>query len=640
MALKKPRKGTRLAEHAPGHEIRVRSTQRRCARIARVASSLGLPPSQASDLVESIPINYSTRKRRIAVELIHAFADESTVVRRGTFASLVGACRRSGELDEAKDLLARLHALGLFLIQNVYSSLMGELCAAGRPREALQLVQEMRATGTKPSNETLTVLVSSLGRCGHPSLALDLARRLLDKTGAVQPPVVYDLPLYNALLQALLAGGSEAEVRLCIQRLRSAGYTPSTRTLNVLLTGFVKGGGGASRSHRGRSPSDDGGSTSPSGVDDGGAAAGGLVPSMEPALDVFNSFCAAGGRPTVQSYNILLAGFAREGQLLNSEVLFSQLRQQAELEAQAHAAAAAAGLRTAAKGFGIEGGDGSEEHVPLAPDVYTYNALLLAAIKAGRPAAAVAHRSLMIQESVPGDAITLKLLVTAHAAAGRPLEGVHACLAALDAGEVPRLDALAYTSLLEACSAASTQEPQAPAARAALLELLRRMVEVGDVDTKPHPGRRSPEGDSRSHSSPSSRSAAGSGGAPATPYAGSLCTDGRVDASLLGVAAVLRAPSPAPWHATAHWQRDVLRTLGNARDFAGARRVFEGAPRPRRMVVWEEMIRVCNLCGEPGFASQVLAEMAQGQGGGGKMARSGCCQCGVSAMPRQAKGWP
>ena len=112
----------------------------------------------------------------------------------------------------------------------------------------------------------------------------------------------------------------------------------------------------------------------------------------------------------------------------------------------------------------------------------------------------------------------------------------------------------------------------------------------------------------------------GSGGAPATPYAGSLCTDGRVDASLLGVAAVLRAPSPAPWHATAHWQRDVLRTLGNARDFAGARRVFEGAPRPRRMVVWEEMIRVCNLCGEPGFASQVLAEKAQGQGGGGKMA--------------------
>ena len=73
------------------------------------------------------------------------------------------------------------------------------------------------------------------------------------------------------------------------------------------------------------------------------------------------------------------------------------------------------------------------------------------------------------------------------------------------------------------------------------------------------------------------------------------------------VAPVLLTPNP-PWHDKAHWLRDVLRTLGNANDFEGARITFERAPRPRPQVVWEEMIRVCNLCGEPAFASEVLSE--------------------------------
>ena len=71
--------------------------------------------------------------------------------------------------------------------------------------------------------------------------------------------------------------------------------------------------------------------------------------------------------------------------------------------------------------------------------------------------------------------------------------------------------------------------------------------------------------------------------------------------------ALLQTDDP-PWHAHPSWLRDVLRTLGNVRDFEAARMAFGRAPVPRARVVWEEMIRVCNLCGEPAFASEVLSE--------------------------------
>ena len=289
-ALRKPMPGSTLAQLEPLHEKRVHRVRRRVARVVRAARSCyDLPPEQASDLVDSIPTKWSTRKRRVAVELCHSFASEGTVIRRGSFAALIASCRKAGELDEAEALLYRLHAVGLATNPNIYAALMGDLCAAGHPERALSLEASMRGAGVQHSNETLTVLLSSLGRAGATQDALRLAQRIRIE-GEHQ---AYDLPMYNAQLQALLAGGAEDEVKRVIEQLRSAGLAPSTRTLNVLLKGFVQAAG-----------------------------------SLEAAVEVFNSFCAAGGSPGLISYDILLSGFAREGQLLNCEVLLSQMRQQ------------------------------------------------------------------------------------------------------------------------------------------------------------------------------------------------------------------------------------------------------------------------------------------------------------------------
>ena len=61
--------------------------------------------------------------------------------------------------------------------------------------------------------------------------------------------------------------------------------------------------------------------------------------------------------------------------------------------------------------------------------------------------------------------------------------------------------------------------------------------------------------------------------------------------------------------------RDLLRCLGAAEDFAEARRVFERAPRPRSPKVWQEMIKVCNACGEPEYALRIISQGGQGEVG-------------------------
>ena len=240
-ALRKPSKtnGGGALVAVDGAE-RMRLTQRRISRLVRAAQAAELPPAQASDLVDSIPTGWSARKRQVAVQLTHAFAAHGTVVRRGTFASLVSACRKAGELPEATELLACLHAVGLCTNPNVYSALMSDLCASGHPARALQLETSMREAGATPSNETLTVLLSSLGRARANDLATGLARRILS---VGRNGTAYDLPLYNCLIQSLLRGGTDAEVREVVEQMMVAGLAPSVRTLNILLKGSVHAGG-------------------------------------------------------------------------------------------------------------------------------------------------------------------------------------------------------------------------------------------------------------------------------------------------------------------------------------------------------------------------------------------------------------
>ena len=258
-ALRKPTNAINMTEVQAS-----RWPVRRATWLVSAARECALPPGQAADLVDSIPTRFSRRKRRVAVALTHAFADRGLIVRSGTYTSLISACRRVGELDEALALVTRLEAAEKRLNPNVYSALMGELCAAGATTQAVALLGQMRAAGVAASNVTHSVLLSSLLRAGATEAALDLANQLREAREE------YDLPLYNSMLQALLASGADGEVREVLEQLQGRGLHPSSHTLHILLKGFSQ-------------------------------------TNLEAALEMFNAFCAAGGQPGVMAYNILLA---------------------------------------------------------------------------------------------------------------------------------------------------------------------------------------------------------------------------------------------------------------------------------------------------------------------------------------------
>ena len=218
---------------------RSRWSVRRVVRVVRAAQQSHLPPSQASDLIDSIPTRWSWRKRRVAVALTHAFAEEGVIVRSGTYASLIGACRRDGDLDGALALISRLEAVGKRPNPNVYSSLMSELCAHGEPEKARRLLGQMREAGVSVSNVTLTILLSSLLKAHAIEPALALTEELRQAHEEAPAEVKYDLPMYNVMLQALLAGGDDDGVRELLETLRSNNLLPSPRTLNILLRGFA-----------------------------------------------------------------------------------------------------------------------------------------------------------------------------------------------------------------------------------------------------------------------------------------------------------------------------------------------------------------------------------------------------------------
>ena len=166
---------------------------------------------------------------------------------------------------------------------------------------------------------------------------------------------------------------------------RAAGLRPSEQTLNVLLHGL-------------------------------------LVPrregSLAGAFDVFTEFSSGGGPVGLITYNIMIDGFAQEGQLVNAESLVAQLKRQ--------------GHR---------------------PDDFTFSSLLRAAAVAFEPRRALTYYRMMRNEGVPPSSGTLSLLAEALAADGSGVDAVR--IARQEVSDVGlELDRGCCCALLRGCAKA------------------------------------------------------------------------------------------------------------------------------------------------------------------------------------------
>ncbi len=168
---------------------RARAT-RRIATVARIAAHR-LSRPEVSNLVSALhrdnagaPARSTARsdRRWLAAQLSIALVRHGVLLRPRTLNTLVTACARAGE--RAGDLKT------------------GDLEIA---RELVALADDPSTRVRPYSNATLTRLLVALTRAGDSFAAADLARSL----AADDSP--RDLPLYNAILRAMLDAG----VRLC-----------------------------------------------------------------------------------------------------------------------------------------------------------------------------------------------------------------------------------------------------------------------------------------------------------------------------------------------------------------------------------------------------------------------------------------
>lgn len=502
--------------------------------LARAASESSLQPSQASDLIDSIPRaerQWSKWERQVAVALVRSFAKEGIVVRRETFSTLVDACRLAGELPVAMSLLECLHSVGLCSDPHVYADLMADLCGCGRAEEAVKLEEAMRAAGASPTNQTLTILISSLIHSQEPILALQVVNELRSRAAS------YDLPLYTAMVQAMFAGGARADVDEIFEEMRAKGMWLSERTHNVILQGYINSRPGY----------------------------------MGDAIQFLDSFIASGGMPTVISYNLVLAGYARMGELSKCEKILANLRQHLKLHAP-KSPAIDTGRSTSemtlterlARLADRSSKDPKDPKDPFAPDAYTYNAMMQACLLAGRPRRALAYRRVMALEGVNLDSVSLMLLADAYSELGMSFQVFAEVRKAIQTGDVARLSLECYNRLLQLCAQLSFNPDEAPAAREEAL-WLEEQYQIEHVHE----------------------------------LAFRICRRRATQRAANGPPVKLYS---SPWAV-----RNLLCTLANAGDFQGARRVFECTQYPRPNMVWSEMIRVCNLA-DKDFAQQMFSD--------------------------------
>ncbi|KAL3907059.1 MAG: hypothetical protein SGPRY_010314, partial [Prymnesium sp.] len=297
--------------------------------------SVRLAPAELSDLVDQL----ATRQRPLALRLLHSHANEGLIARSGSYSRLISLCRKAGEMTECMELLRSMHDARLRANPNTYLALIEALAKEGQLPNALQVYESMREVGAKQTNQTHTVMLSRLLRGKRTRDAARIARDLRSAEREKEYASL-DASARNAMLQALLRAGDMGEARAVLSDLSEAGLKLSERTINVVLHGMLASGK-CSQPTGWRNES-----------------------SLADALDVFNEFAEGGGAGLI-TFNIMIDGFARKGQLVNVESLVAQLKRQG-----------------------------------LLPNEYTFHALQRAAAVAQSPAHALEYFNMMCNAGV------------------------------------------------------------------------------------------------------------------------------------------------------------------------------------------------------------------------------------------------
>lgn len=182
-----------------------------------------------------LTLKLAQRKQLAAVKKAFARAERKGLVDTHSFASLMNAHVRCGDVDGSAHVLARLRDHGLVAGVVHYTVHLKGLCAAGRISDACELLAQMTANGVQPNLRTLDTFLRGCVRAGETDRAVEVFAEMRGKHG-VEP----DASSYEALASLLATQLRLEELRGLIDQLQAASRrAEESAALRTALAGEV-----------------------------------------------------------------------------------------------------------------------------------------------------------------------------------------------------------------------------------------------------------------------------------------------------------------------------------------------------------------------------------------------------------------
>ncbi|XP_051116808.1 pentatricopeptide repeat-containing protein At1g79540 [Andrographis paniculata] len=171
-----------------------------------------------------------------ALMRFESIVNEGDVIGIEGYSCLVDGLIRAKRISEAQELVRKAFEVGIVPDVVLYTIMLRGLCEAGKLKEATAMLQTMIEVGVVPDTQCYNVLIKGFCDMG----LLDEARSLkLEISRHDQFPTTYT---YTILICALCRNGVVGEAQQIFNDLERVGCSPSIVTFNVLINGLCKAG--------------------------------------------------------------------------------------------------------------------------------------------------------------------------------------------------------------------------------------------------------------------------------------------------------------------------------------------------------------------------------------------------------------
>jgi len=151
-------------------------------------------------------------------------------------AMICGHCA-TGALDKAMTHFGMMKKLHIAPTASLFDAIINGCMWGNAPVILEQVLVDMEADGVQPSNSTVAALVRHYGRGGDVDRALAIFQEMPERYG-----LQLDSRAYGALISVCLAN-DRADLALdAAQKMSSAGFVPSARTYESLISSCLKSG--------------------------------------------------------------------------------------------------------------------------------------------------------------------------------------------------------------------------------------------------------------------------------------------------------------------------------------------------------------------------------------------------------------